>query len=239
MKLITPLREIYQAGLENARMEVKVTIDGQQVTIFSSDQVFYELANNYDTYTVCITELFQPTTAAFIALYSDYRENTKLQLYRAWAALQAEYDPVSNYDMHEEAADGRRLDTDTVTPTGGTDSKQRTYRAGLNSTGDGVQADYVETELTPKDGAKTETSHGNTKSMAFDGSTKENYYEAKEHYLRRYGNVGVTESSSMVQHELDLRSRDLLREWIKEFIDRYCYLTGGADDDRHCLHYWI
>lgn len=230
LKLKTALNEIYQAGLENSRFEVKVTVDGQEVTIFTSDQVFYEFANNYDTYTVCISEIFQPTTAAFIALYSDYRANTKMQLYRAFAALNAEYNPVNNYDMIEQSADGRKLDKETVTPTGGTESKQKTYRSGLNSTGDGVQADFIEVENKPKTGAKTETSRANTETMTFDGTTLSGYHEATEHYMKRSGNIGVTESSAMVTHELELRKRDLLREWIKEFIDRYCYTIGGGDE---------
>ena len=225
LNLRTALREIYLAGLENARFEVQVTVDGQTITLYTSNQVFYELANNYDTYKVCISDIFAPTTAAFVNLYNDYRENTKMQLYRAWAALQAEYDPISNYDMTETGADGRKLDSDTVTPTGGT--KTKTYRAGLNSTGDGVQADFV--EVTPKDGAQTQTTHGNTKTADFDGTTHSGSYEAKEHFIKRSGNIGVTTAAQMIQGELDIRARDLLREWVKEFIDRYCYMVGGAD----------
>lgn len=231
LKLKTALNDIFQAGLENARMEVSVIVDGQTVTIFTSDQVFYELANNYDTYVVCISEIFAPTTAAFINLYSDYRANTKNQLYRAFAALNAEYNPVNNYDMIETSADGKKLDKTTVTPTGGTETK--TYRAGLNSTGDGVQADFM--EMYPKDGAKTETEHGNTESMSFDGTTLSGYHEANEHFLKRSGNIGVTEASAMVTHELELRKRDLLREWVKEFIDRYCYTIGGGENERYNL----
>lgn len=161
LNMKTALREIYLAGLENARFEVSITVDGQTVNMYTSNQVFYELANNYDTYKVCISEIFAPTTAAFIALYNEYRENTKNQLYRAWKALQAEYDPISNYGMTETGVDGRKLDSDTVTPTGGTQTK--TYRAGLNSVGDGVQADFV--EMTPKSDAKTETTHGHTRTL--------------------------------------------------------------------------
>lgn len=230
LKLKTALHEIFLAGLENAHFEVSVTIGGQTVNIFTSNQVFYEFANNYDTYTVCISEIFAPTTAAFIALYSDYRANTKQQLYRAFVALNAEYNPVNNYDMIETSADGTKRDKETVTPKGGTESKQKTYRAGLNSTGDGVQADYVEIENTPKTGAETETTPANTETMTFDGTTLSGYHEAREHYMKRSGNIGVTESSAMVTHELELRKRDLLREWVKEFIDRYCYTIGGGDE---------
>lgn len=223
LNLRTALRDIYFAGLENARFEVQVTVDGETITLYTSNQVFYEFANNYDTYKVCISEIFAPTTAAFITLYNDYRENTKMQLYRAWAALQAEYDPISNYDMTETGADGRKLDSDTITPTGGTQT--RTYRAGLNSTGDGVQADFV--EVTPKEDAKTETTHGNTQTADFDGTTHSGYYEAKEHFFKRSGNIGVTTAAQMIQGELEVRVRDLLREWVKGFIDRYCYFVGG------------
>ena len=230
LKMLKALNDIYLAGLENARLEVSVTVDGQTVTIFTSNQVFYELANNYDTYTVCISEIFQPTTAAFIALYNEYRENTKIQLYRAFAALNAEYNPVNNYDMIEQSADGTKRDKETVTPKGGTESKQKTYRTGLNSMGDGVQADFVEISNIPRSGANTETKPANTETMSFDGTTLSGYHEAREHYMKRSGNIGVTEASAMVTHELSLRKRDLLREWIKGFIDRYCYTIGGGNE---------
>lgn len=226
MKLLKALNEIYEAGLSNARLEVTYNDE----TIFTSDQVFYEFADNYSTYKVCISDIFQPTTAAFIALYSRYRDNTKAQLYRAWKALQAEYDPLSNYDMTETGADGKKLSMQTITPYGGTESTTTTKRTGLNSTDPGEVADTVTTENKPIIGAKTETNYENDKSVDFDGTTHTGYHEGNEHFLKRSGNVGVTSNVQLLTGELELRKRDLLREWVKEFIDRYCYCVGGADE---------
>ena len=141
--------------------------------------------------------------------------------------MKAEYDPISNYDMTEQAADGRKLSkrTDTTTPTGGTESK--VYRYGLGSDADGSL--YSKEESLPKAGAKTELteSYDNNQSMTFDGSTLTGYHDAAEHYLKRSGNIGVTTSAQMIEGELQLRMHDLLREYIKEFIDRYCFCVGG------------
>lgn len=230
IRLRTALNDIQDAGLENAPMKVEV----HGVTIFTTEQVFNEFADNYDTYVCRISDLYQPTTAAFAALYIRYRDNTKEQLYRAYQAITAQYDPVSNYDMTEQSADGKKLSTETVTPYGGTETKTTTNRTGMNSTDPGVLADTVTTDMTPKTGAKTETSFANDKSVDFDGTTHTGYHEGSEHFLKRSGNIGVTESSTMVGHEMDLRKRDLLREWVKQFIDRYCYSVGGDCGD--CLY---
>lgn len=226
VKLKMALNEILDAGL--TVIDMKVEYGG--VTMFSSEQVFNELADNYSSYKCMVSELYQPTTAAFLALYLHYRDNTKAQLYRAYTAMQAAYNPINNYDMIEESADGKRIDTETVTPTGGTEVKTTTEKTGLNSTTPGKLTDTVTTSSTPKPGAKTETSYGNTKSIEFDGGTKTGYHEGTEHFLKRSGNIGVTTSAQMIAGELEIRKRDLLREWIKEFIDRYCYVVGGVDE---------
>lgn len=227
LKMKRALNEIYEAGLENARFEV--TFDGE--TIFTSNQVFYEFADNYSSYTCYISDLFQATTAAFIALYSRYRDNTKAQLYRAYQALLQEYNPLSNYDMTETGADGKKLSTETNTPHGGTETVTTTNVNGLASTGDGVRSDQVTVQNKPLTGADTQKSYANDKSIDFDGTTHTGYHEGTEHFLKRSGNVGVTSNVQLLNEELEVRKRDLLREWVKEFIDRYCYTTGGVDCD--------
>ena len=210
------------AAQQEALMKLTVSPDD----MYTGIQVLNEL-ELYSSYLMVVPVGVTADAAYFAGRWTEYRKNTIGQLHRAWKAMQADYDPISNYDMIEQSADGRKLSkrTDTTTPTGGTEST--TYRYGLGSDADGSK--YMKEEAKPIAGAKTELTeeYMNDKSMTFDGSTLTGYHDAAEHYLKRSGNIGVTTSAQMIEGELQIRVRDLLREYIKEFIDRYCFCVGG------------
>lgn len=210
------------AAQQEALMKLTVTPDD----MYTGIQVLNEL-ELYSSYLMVVPVGVTADAAYFAGRWTEYRKNTVDQLHRAWIAMKADYDPISNYDMLEQSADGRKLSkrTDTTTPTGGTESK--VYRYGLGSDADGSL--YSKEESLPKTGAKTTLteSYDNNQTMSFDGSTLTGYHDAAEHYLKRSGNIGVTTSAQMIEGELQLRMHDLLREYIKEFIDRYCFCVGG------------
>ena len=152
-------------------------------TMYDGDAVFREMENNYSSWTVTVPVNVQETVAYFASLWTQYRANTQDQLQRAYDAMTAEYNPINNYDMLEQSADGHRRGdlTDTVTPTGGTESK--TYRYGIDSSTDGELSDR--SEVLPKSGTKTETKHAHTndQTMDFDSSTLTGY---NEETVRKY-----------------------------------------------------
>lgn len=225
-EILLDLMSVLDPDLNN---RFELAYDGH--VMYSRDLVLSLMEYNWSSWDFVVSSVFQASTAYFAAVWSDYKAETIEQLYRAWTALQAEYDPISNYDMTETAADGKRLDksTDTTTPSGGTETATKTYRAGLNSVDDGVQADYIDSKTTPLDDTQTETvtEHDNTQSMTFDGTTKTGYHEASEHYLKRSGNIGVTTAAQMIEGELDIRARSLVYEYLQRFFDRYAYSVGG------------
>ena len=227
LKMQTVLEYIQTQGLENVNLKVEYLSE----TIFTTAQIFNELRFNYSTYQVPVSLIDTPTAGYFIQLWQEYVGNTKQQLFRALEALTADYDPVSNYDMKEQRADGVRLskETDTTTPTGGTKVEQSLNRYGIDSGADGAPYDKSETQTTPLTGTKTETerSYANDKSMSFGNDTYSNFHSAEEHYVKRSGNIGVTLASDMVRSEYELRKLDLLRSYVKTFIDRYAYTIGG------------
>lgn len=227
-EILLDLMSVLDPDLNN---RFELAYDGH--VMYSRDLVLSLMEYNWSSWDFVVSSVFQASTAYFAAVWSDYKAETIEQLYRAWTALQAEYDPISNYDMTETAADGKRLDksTDTTTPSGGTKTETRTYRAGLNSVDDGVQADYIDNQTTPLDDTQTETvtDHDNTQSMTFDGSTMTGYHEANEHYLKRSGNIGVTTAAQMIEGELDVRARSLVYEYLQRFFDRYAFSVGGDD----------
>ena len=221
----TALHDIFQAGLSNAHFEVTYNNE----TIFASDSIFYELCK-YTDYQIGVCEIFTASTAHFITLWADYRDNTKAQLYRMWKAIAEQYNPVSNYDMTETASEGKAFskETDTTTPTGG--MQTTVNRFGIDSGETGAPYDYTVTE--PTNGAKSETekTFANDKSIKDnDGNTVTGFHEATTHFLKRSGNIGTTLASDMLSAEMSVRKEymDLLMWYVKEFINRYCFYVGG------------
>jgi hypothetical protein len=159
--------------------------------------------------------------------------------------------PLSNYDMVEQAADGRRVakKTQESTPTGSTTvaithtgsetTTGTTYQAGVDSTGDGVQTDKQVTKRDPSALSDTQTTSyaagtkttvtdqsQNDQSASADGYTLTGLDQATEHVLTRKGNIGVTTSQQMIMSELELRQTQMLRDYIGRFIRQTCYGLG-------------
>lgn len=196
-------------------------------TVYTALQTLSEM-DHYSSWEVTVPVNTAATVAYYVALWVQYRMNTQDQLLRAVDAVTVNYDPISNYDMTESAADGRKYskETDTTTPTGGTETKSFSY--GINSGTDGAEDGRTRTE--PLAGTKTETTrdYANDESMNFDGSTLTGYHDAAEHYLQRHGNIGVTSNVQLVTGEVEMRLKtDLLRDYVKEFFARYGFCVGG------------
>lgn len=195
-------------------------------------------------------ETADQVVAAFVAQWASYRDDTAANLGRMLDVMAAQYDPLSNYDMTEMGADGRReaKRTQTMTPSGTTDietthtgSETNTstiYEAGVDSTGDGVQTDKQVTERNPSQltdkvstsyqNAKTETvtQSDNNQSASADGHTLTGLDQATEHVMTRKGNIGVTTSQQMAMSELDLRQAQLLRDYVGRFVRQVAYGLG-------------
>ena len=188
-------------------------------TVYTAMQVINEM-EHFSSWDITVPIGNSGGVAYFAALWTDYRNSTQDQLMRAVEAMQAEYDPISNYDMLEQSADGRRFskETDTTTPEGG---------YGVDSDADGNPAQRVQTKPLEDTSTETTKEYDNDQSMDFDGDTLSGYHEANEHYLKRSGNIGVTTSAQMITGEVELRKIDLLKDYIREFFNRYGYAVGG------------
>ena len=197
--------------------------------LYTHQAVFDPFAYMYSSWFVCVSEIYQPTTAFFVNLWSSYVSETAAQLQRQLAAMNAEYDPLLNYDVTERAADAKKYgdDTSTVTPEGGTHTVQDVKVSGLDSSGFGSDSNHIETDVTPLQGTETETKRVRTgdQTAELDDLTLTGH-ETAEHALRKYGNIGVQTNAQILQIEVETRKIDLLKSYVKEFIDRYCYYVG-------------
>lgn len=170
-------------------------------------------------------------------------------------AITAEYNPIYNYDRHEEwteTDDLMRSETDAITGNEtnarmGNSGEDTEYTRNLdtNYTGDSTTENqvsaYNESTYQPKDKEIYDFNNDTDTDESYDSSTTRNASE--NHTMNRaenrttnrtenvtngktghaYGNIGVTESTAMLQHELDLRKTENLYHILCElFYKEFC-----------------
>lgn len=147
-------------------------------------------------------------------------------LKRAIAAMSAEYNPIDNYNMIEQGATGTKQDKHRTTPHGTITNTTRMYQTGINSTDDGAETGKTQTDTTYT-GADSETEYDNTLAIKNNDDVPETgYHRGEQHYLKRSGNIGTTQTQTMIENEILLRKHDIIAEFVKRFFDTYCYFVG-------------
>lgn len=124
-------------------------------------------------------------------------------------ALQLSYDPISNYDRHEEW---------TTDDTGSQSSRSTdTSTASTNSTStDKVSAYNSNALVNDKENTVNAGSTGNsTTNLSGDHANKE------VRKGRAWGNIGVTTSQQMLQSELDVASWNLYEHITDIFLSEF------------------
>ena len=172
---------------------------------------------------------------------------------RLWDALQAEYNPIQNYDMTESGSDST-TDTGTVSNSGSRSvvrhedsdkSLTNTIQSKVDtSTTDTAKvkplgsSSFVETRQTTGSGNTTQNSEYNEADSSetdeivinendTDSSTQtRNLAGSNSHSLTRSGNIGVTTSQQMLESEYQLRT--------KHFFD----MVFANVDDVLTIPYW-
>lgn len=157
--------------------------------------------------------------AAFEILYPDF-EYLQFSI-GAWSkrwyrtmekwlkALNVQYDPLNNYDRHEEWTDNDKVSGKTETA------------AGVNTTGQdelSVSA-YDSDQYHNKE--KTDSS-GTSEST---GSSETNTDGTSTHSGHLYGNIGVTTSQEMLREELDVQRFNLIQQITDLFLNEFCILV--------------
>lgn len=111
-------------------------------------------------------------------------------------ALDSEYNPVHNFDRHEDYTDHSEAD---VTNTPGTTST--TNVSAFNSSAP-----------VPRE------------SVQLSGTDSGHQSGDSRHEGHLYGNIGVTKTQEMITDELNLRKTDLYRIIADEFRERFCIM---------------
>lgn len=226
--------------------DYKVTLsDGSAITLLSSDDLYRELSMRYGCYYFYPPSFLPLNVSHLRDTFLSWLQRNNANIARQIETLAMEYDPIANYDMTERAADGTKVakETTTATPSGtmsvasvhsGTDTTTDN-RFGFDSAA-GAPADQstmqhgeTVTDTTSFTGYKTETVTENAHDRSVitpDGTTLSGLDTGSEHYLRRYGNIGVTTSAQLASGELELRVHDIAIEWLGRFADEYLIYVG-------------
>ena len=157
--------------------------------------------------------------AAFEILYPDF-EYLQFSI-GAWSkrwyrtmekwqeALTVQYDPLNNYDRHEEWTDNDKVSGKTETA------------AGVNTTGQDELSVTAYNSDQYHNKEKTDSS-GTSKST---GSSKTNTDGTSTHSGHLYGNIGVTTSQEMLREELDVQKFNLIQQITDLFLNEFCILV--------------
>ena len=223
VQLYDILREIYN---QDQGFQLKIQYDTDLIA--SGTQVFTEMIERFADYYYSTHQPFD-SYLNFLLLWTRWNELHAYDLWRAWSAMRADYNPIENYDMTETAADGKRIDKTKkeTEPTGKTiyETQQDRNAIGSGTYGDPIIHTTTETSYDHAKSTETETPD-NTQSMQFNGSTYCGYHDAAEHMLQRHGNIGVQTAADMIEKEISLREKENVSAYIKRFIDHYCYYVG-------------
>lgn len=132
-----------------------------------------------------------------------------------FAALFAEYNPIDNYDIHEDFTHTPDGVTDTVTTTLKNDSTDKPTSEHYVATYNSGEKAFEKTTTT---GKTTTTQESEIKSTYTDTT-------------HRHGNAGVMTTSEVIKQETILRKTELAAEIVLGgFVNDYLMYFGGSDD---------
>lgn len=118
-------------------------------------------------------------------------------LRQTWNALNADYNPIENYDRHEHWTDS----PDITRSESGNNESSMTGSENSNAYGD-VSA-YNSSDYQAQDRTRADTSNASNGKNQYSSSNRET--GTTTHDGRIHGNIGVTTSQQMIESELKLR----------------------------------
>lgn len=158
-------------------------------------------------------------SAAFEVLYPDF-DYLKFSI-GAWSkrwyrtiekwntALNVEYDPLNNYDRHEEWTDEDNVSGSTET----------------SATSGGTAEDELSVVAYNSDAYHNKEKTESESSSSSSGSSETTTEGTSEHTGHLWGNIGVTTSQEMLRQELDVQKFNLIQQITDLFLTEYCIMV--------------
>lgn len=163
-----------------------------------------------------------------------------------WDALHAEYNPIENYDRHDDF-------TEEIDSTTNRESNVKTTQEGEANTEDSStttpgrtteeqvsafdSGSYQPSKKIAESGTESSegTSHGtNSSTTTGEGTEKSVLDHTKKNTGRSHGNIGVTTNQQMIESELQLRRFNLYKTIALEFEDEFTIPVYGRRCDCIC-----
>lgn len=148
----------------------------------------------------------------FFYVWEQYIRSHESNFDMLFKALYSDYDPVDNYDIHEEfthTPDGKNDTITTEFENGtGTEAPKTHRKVATYSSG---EKDYEEISNT----GKTTTTSTTTLKATYTDTT------------HRHGNAGVMTTSEVIRQEANLRKTELASEIVMGgFVNDYLFYSG-------------
>lgn len=170
------------------------------------------------------------TDPAFLRDAISIWGKTNYRTFQKWyEAQQLTYDPIYNYDRHEEWTD---KGTDNKTTSGGQTGKS-TAKNTENNTSQGQQDHYVApydtNELTQDEQTKNLTTDNINGTQVLDSQIdtigKEDGTTSGEHKGHLWGNIGVTTTQQMLESEYDIAEWNIIKHITDMFVKKFCIMV--------------
>lgn len=170
------------------------------------------------------------------AVYESMHHDDFIKALDAWTS---DYDPLHNYDGTEISFDVKKEGKTTLTNTPDSQRNKVTTRATVDAKtvveNDVTSYDSTTPRLdnksteTPTGGTETIYDYKNTSdsergetSMTIDGETIAGN-DISYHKLTKGGNLGLTTSEQLIQQEVEMRLKPLIKMYLDTFIKEYAY----------------
>lgn len=153
-------------------------------------------------------------------------------------AMTEDYNPLHNFDRHELYTDTEGIDRTNTARTEGTTTTETENAITENTTASNTTSAETENTISaynedtyqPDNKSNTDGSESSTGTRTNNATTSletsdlvnqtgtDNTDRNLQHEGHLYGNIGVTESTTMLQHELDLRSAQNVLDIVSEML---------------------
>ena len=208
------LSEITDFSELDCKIDTEKLIDGNFVAEFF-DEFFGSFFFFCSSYTL---DVKNPLVKKFDSYNKLMASNLKSQL----DVMKATYNPIENYDNNEE----------TTTTIG---AKEENFKKGTNTdtteVGKGLittTSDVTSFESNTFADADKVTTDESARTTTTTLGERTDIRTEKEHIdifkKRIHGNIGVTTSQQMIESELELRKRNVITEYLKEFATMYFFI---------------
>ena len=198
----------------DCKVDTEKLIDGKFVAEFF-DEFFGSFFFFCSSFTL---DAKNPLVKKFESYNTLMSKNLKSQL----DVMKATYNPLENYDSNEES-------------TSTTGAKEENFKKGANTdtteVGQGITTTKSDTttydstnftnvdKVTTDEAARTTTTNLGERS---DTRTEKEHIDKFSKHI--HGNIGVTTSQQMIESELELRKRNVITEYLKNFATMYFFI---------------